>query len=176
MGLLFIAALVLAWPTYGLSVLLWLALLVLRTTARAGKITEREARKVFLEPLFDDRFAEFFRALDVPMMIDLRVDNDAARKCGRLIMNYIAHNPEEGALFMNGLKKWSTKGSGELYDPVVAADSERKFGAKGAIHLVSYRAIETLMRNNSLDCFRGVDHGKVMEYRAVMELQELLAR
>jgi hypothetical protein len=178
-GILFLLALLLAWPTYGLSIVAWIGLVVLKGIsngkARVDAIDRREERKLVIEPLFAGKFAEFFRALDIPMLIGLRVDQEAAHQCGRHIMNYIAHNPTEGALFIEGLKKWHTKGGSPLADPVVAADSERKFDAKGEIHLVSYRAIEALMTNNkNLRCFQPVDYGKIVQYRSTMEMDAIL--
>ena len=174
-GLGFLAALVLAWPTYGLSILAWLALCGIRGFRRGEKANEREARKVFIEPLFADRFAEFFRALDIPMNLGMRCDNQAAYRCGRLIMGYLAHNPDEGGLFMRGLRKWRTKGTNQLGDPVESAESERKYNAKGEIHLVAYRAIEALMTNNpALPCFQAVDYHRLVTYRIQAEALETL--
>jgi hypothetical protein len=179
MELLFLLALLLAWPTYGLSIIAWIALLILRgilqARARIEAIDRREEDKLLIEPLFAGKFAEFFRALDIPMLIGLRIDQEAAHQCGRHIMNYIAHNPTESALFIQGLKKWHTKGGGPLADPVIAADCERKFNEKGEIHLVSYRAIEALMTNNKeLRCFYPIDYRKIVQHRITMEMESII--
>lgn len=177
MGLLFIVALVLAWPTFGLSILAWLVLAFFKSKAKVDAIDERENRKALIEPVFGGRFSEFFKALDIPILHGSHVSEADAHQCGRHIMTYLAHNPQEGALFLQGLKKWQTKGSHQLCDPVTAAKSERDYDAKAEIHLVSYRAVEALMaNNNNLRCFRSINFGKVMEERMILDLQTLTAR
>jgi hypothetical protein len=177
--ILFLVALLLAWPTYGLSIVAWIAVIVLRGIshgkARVDAIDRREERKLLIEPLFGGEFAEFFMALDLPILIDVPIDREAAHQCGRHVMNYIAHNATEGALFIQGLKNWGTKGGNPLADPVIAAASERKFDAKGEVHLVSYRAIEAIMTNNrNLRCFHAIDYGKIVQYRSTMEMEAIL--
>lgn len=176
MGLLFILALVLAWPTFGLSILAWLVLAFFRSKKKIDAIAERDNRKVLIEPIFGGRFSEFFEALEMPILHGLRVDETDAHQCGRHIMNYLAHNPQEGALFLQGLKKWQTKGSHQLCDPVTAAESERDYDSKAEIHLVSYRAAEALMTNNNLRCFGSINFGKLVEQRMMLELDGLAAR
>jgi hypothetical protein len=176
-AILFLVALVLAWPTYGLSILVWIVLAVVKANKKQSNIQQRQSRATLLEPLFNERYSEFFNALDVPMVHGYVVTADNAEKCGRHIVNYIAHNPQEGAVFTQGLRKWHTKGDVGPLDPVLAAESETKFDAKGEIHLVSYRAIEALMTNNkSLTCFNAVDFGGVVEERTNLELAALLSR
>jgi hypothetical protein len=175
MALLFLLALVLAWPTFGLSILAWLALAFFKSKTKVDAIAERENRKALVEPIFGGRFADFFRALDMPILYDHRMDEATAHQCGRHIMNYLAHNPQEGALFMQGLKKWATKGSNQLCDPVTAAEAERSYDAKGEIHLVSYRAVEALMTNNKgLACFHSIDFGKLVTQRTMLDLRSAL--
>lgn len=157
----------LAWPTFGLSLVVWFAILHFKSKNESERISQRNSRKVLLEPLFNERFDAFFRSLDVPVQIGAEVSNDDAFKCGRHIMTYIAHNSEEGALFISGLKKWQTKGSYQLCDPITAAQIEKSHDIKGEIHLVSYRAIEALMTNNErLHCFHDIDLIKVKGYLA----------
>lgn len=177
MGWLFLLALVLAWPTFGLSILAWLVLAFFKSKGKVDAIVERDNRKVLIEPIFGGRFSEFFKALDMPILHGYCVDESDAYQCGRHIMNFLAHNPQEGALFLQGLKKWKTKGSYQLCDPVTAAESERTYNAKAEIHLVSYRAVEALMTNNNgLRCFGAINYGKLVEQRVMLDLEAITAR
>lgn len=177
MAILFLVALVLAWPTFGLSILAWVALAFFKGKQKRGQIDQRHSRAALLEPLFNGRHAEFFNALDIPRVHGYEVSDDAAATCGRHIVTYIAHNPEEAAAFAQGLMKWQTKGDPRPADPVLAAESENQYGAKGDVHLVSYRAIEALMTNNkSLTCFRSLDYGRVVEERMKLEAANLFRK
>ena len=177
MGLLFILALVLAWTTFGLSILAWLVLAFFKSKRKVDAIDERNNRKALIEPIFGGRFSEFFKALDMPILHGFHVGEADAHQCGRHIMNYLAHNPQEGAIFLQGLKKWQTKGSYQLCDPVTAAESERTYDVKAEIHLVSYRAVEALMTNNkNLQCFGSINFGKLVEQRMMLESEALFAR
>ena len=59
MGILFLIALFLAWPTGGLSILAWIAVVVFNAHNKTQRVNHREERAVFLEPLFDDVFQNF---------------------------------------------------------------------------------------------------------------------
>ena len=171
MAILFIVALVLAWPTFGLSLVAWFVLHFIKSNGDEQKRTVRESGKLLLEPLFAGRFAKFFTTLDVPILDWAELNDADAEKCGRHIMAYLAHNPEEGALFIRGLQKWKTKGAHHPLDPVIAAESENMSQRKGEIHLASYRAIESLMTNNrQLTCFRAVCLPTVTLYRGLLEI------
>ena len=170
MGILFIIALLLAWPTFGLSIVVWLILVFFKSKAKVEKIDRRREIVQIIEPLFQGRFSEFFMAMDIPLIYGQDLTQEEAHKCGRHIMNYIAHNPSEAALFMNGLDRWRTKGSSELCDPITAARDEKNLNAKREIHVTSYRAIEAIMTNNyNLPCFRKIDFPLLVEYRACLE-------
>jgi hypothetical protein len=176
MALLFLVALVLAWPTYGLSVVAWFGLVIFNSSENEKRRSHRDGRKVLLEPLFGGQFAEFFAALDIPVLNGSDVNEADADKCGRHIMTYLAHNPEEGATFMKGLERWKAEGSHQLCHPVAAALAETVSNAKCEVHLVSYRAIESLMANNTqLRCFKAVDFDKLASYRRTTELKHAVA-
>lgn len=165
-------AVLFAIPTYGVSLIVWLVLVLMRAKGQADRSVERENRKVFVEPIFTGQFAEFFRALDMPLIPGESIDHNDAHKCGRHIMNYIAHNPDEGALFMRGLNKWRTKGDYSPCHPVVAAADERALNCKGEVHLVAYRAVEAIMTNNpGIPCFRSIDRQGLTVRRLTLELQ-----
>lgn len=172
MGILFIVAVLFAIPTYGVSLAVWCGVAVMRAKSQVHQSTERESRRVFVEPLFTGQFAEFFQALDMPLVPGGTVDHADAHKCGRHIMNYLAHNPEEGVVFMRGLNKWRTKGEYSPCHPVIAASDERTLNCKGEIHLVAYRAVEAVMVNNpGLSCFRSIDRQGVTVRRLTLEAQ-----
>lgn len=174
MGLLFIIALILAWPTFGLSLVAWFLLLFLNGVKEAKASKKRKVIAEVIEPLFGGRFSDFYDALDVPYEWNAERTQSKSHQCGRLIMNYLAHNPSEAALFTRGLKRWATKGSGQLCDPVDAAGYEMLYDEKKEIHLTAYRAIEALMSQNSLPCFQGVDLDAVSQYASAIESRERL--
>lgn len=157
MMILLIIALILAWPTYGLSLIVWGAALALKRKLQ----NKSSARKSHLETVFRGRYADFFLSLDIPTVSRLygtSMSADEANQCGRHIANYISSHPDEMKLFISGLDRWRTKGSPELCDPVTAAQEECRFKAWGEIHIVSWRAAEAVMKNNRhLTCFNKVD-------------------
>lgn len=142
----------------------------LKSQGATNRSNERQNRKVFIEPLFTGRFADFFNALDIPKKPGRMTSEADAHQCGRHIMNYIAHNPDEGALFMRGLEKWRTKGDDRPCHPATAANDERRLDCKGEIHLVGYRAIEALTANNSdLRCFASINPAEIRARRLELE-------
>ena len=158
MGILFLIALVLAIPTFGLSIVGWFVLALVKNLGKAARSKRREEIASQLEPLFGDAFDDFFMSLGVPAMYGCQISQPDAYKCGRHIMNYIAHNPTELASFMMGLKNED----GTFNNPVSAADYEAMRGELGEVHLTSYRAIQALVLNNpSMKCFESVDVGKI---------------
>lgn len=170
MFLLFLIALVLTWPTFGISIIAWIILFLFKAKKNADKMDRRMQFLPIIEPLFQSRYSDFFMALDIPLVSGYSISEADAERCGRLIMNYLAHNPEEAAIFVKGLDKWKTVGSNSLCDPVTAAQSEKMYDAKGEIHLTSYRAIEALMTNNkNLKCFGSINYGKIIQYRTMIE-------
>ncbi len=78
MGLLFIVALVLAWPTFGLSLVAWFVLMWFNAKQKVAGIHRREEMKTVIEPLFRGQFAEFFLALDVPTLFEEFTAEEAA--------------------------------------------------------------------------------------------------
>lgn len=174
MGLLFILALLLAWPTFGLSLVAWFVLFALKGFKQAEASEQRKIVAEVIEPLFKGRFADFYDALDIPYLRNAERTQSKSHQCGRFIMNYLAHNPSEAAIFTRGLKRWAAKGSGQLCDPVEAAEFETRYDEKKEIHLVAYRAIEALMSQNNLPCFQGVDLGAVSQYTSAIESRERL--
>lgn len=157
MGWLFLAALLFAWPTFGLSLLAWFAWAYFSGRSQGTQSERRRANAVSLEPLFKDRFAEFFWSLDVPIHLGSQVSREHAHQCGRHIMNYMAHNPSEAGIFVSGLQRRQAEW-GAMDHPVSVARRENAEGKPAEIHSVSWRAIEALMKQNrNLACFRSVD-------------------
>lgn len=170
MPILFVVALVFAWPTFGLSLLCWVACYFLfgRRTNKAH-IPKADLAKV--EAVFQQEYAEFFKILDVPYLQGRTITHEEAEQCGRHIKNYIAGNPSEARLFFEGLAKWGTKGRKVYGSPVTAAGEELKYNVKENVHGVSYRAIEALMTNNpGLGCFKSVSLPKISQYVDAMEI------
>jgi hypothetical protein len=174
MGILFIVAVLLAWPTYGISILLWIGLSLARGALRGVANKRREQVRDILSPLFSNDFGGFFNALDIPVVGGYEFTSEESIQCGRHIVNYLAHNPSEAAIFIKGLERWRTKGDANLCDPITAARDEKELDAKCEVHLTSYRAIEAIMTNNkNLRCFHMVDYGRVIEYKLHIELQNV---
>lgn len=158
MKLLLLVALLLVWPTYGISLILWFALLFIRTQNKTDKIDARRERAFLLEPLFTNRQADFFNALEVPLKSAIgTLSYNDAHQCGRHIMNYIAHNPGELQIFVDGLKRWA-RDDGQMCHPVTAVEIERRLGGRGDLYGVALRATEAIVtRNPNLQCFQSID-------------------
>lgn len=170
MGILFLLALVLAWPTFGLSIVAWLVLTIVHAKSVAAKADRREEVGKIIHPLFGGKYAEFYRAINVPVVFHFPDPDKEHHQAGRHIANYLAHNPEEAAIFMEGLTRWKTKGSVQLCDPISAANFERDLGGKFEIRLTAYRAIQALLVNNqNLPCFRNVDFSSLTAAITSME-------
>ena len=131
MGILFLIALLLAWPTFGLSILAWAGFAVIRGINRVNKKVEAIDRRrdvaSAIDPIFGGKYEEFFLALDIPKRPGQHFSSMNATQAGRHIMNYLAHNPTELTIFIQGLARWKTKGSDALCDPVTAADCENRY-------------------------------------------------
>ena len=166
MGILFVVALILAWPTFGLSVVAYVALLLVRSYLRQNKKVDGMMRRAdfrsLMEPLFHGRSEEFFLALDIPTRLGREFTQEEARECMRHVMYFLADNPNEAALFMRGLENRRAKSGDAGLDPISAALYERNRNLKGEIHLLVYRAIATIKTANpSLRCFDKVDDAEL---------------
>ncbi len=157
MILLFFLALLLAWPTYGISLVVWIIVFVMKSQKRTDRVDARHERAILLEPLFTNQQADFFNALEVPLKPTIgTLSHDDAHQCGRHIMNYIAHNTGELQAFVDGLKRWA-RDDGQMCHPVTAVKIERRLG-QGDVRAVSLRAIEAIVtRNPNLQCFQLID-------------------
>jgi hypothetical protein len=157
MKLLFLLALLLAWPTYGISLIVWLTVHFISIEKKTDKIDAGRETAILLEPLFTNQQADFFNALEVPLKPAIgAVSHNDAHQCGRHIMNYIAHNPGELLAFVSGLKRWASD-DGQMCHPVAAVHIERRLG-RGDVLAVSLRAIEAIVTHNpNLQCFQSID-------------------
>lgn len=168
MGVLFLVALILAWPTLGLSLLVWaVAAYLLHIKNKVMKIERREQIGKIIEPLFTDRYAEFFIALDLPTVSTMSVDE--SYQCGRHLVNYICHNPSESVIFIAALKKMADTESGFCH-PVVAVGKESLNELKGDIHILCYWGVEAIMKNNSLKCFEKIDLSRLVKQKASLAI------
>ncbi|WP_162782131.1 hypothetical protein [Arenimonas caeni] len=154
MGILFVVALVLAVPTFGLSLVAWAVVALMRAK---GKRARRDNATAKLEPVFAGEFADLVLSLDVPLREGQELTEAEAHQCGRHIMKYLANNPSEEAVFKRGVNKWKIGSAVGDWSPALAASSEAANGGWGDVHAVSFRAIEALMTNNTLGCFSKVD-------------------
>jgi hypothetical protein len=173
MGWLFILALILAWPTFGLSILFWLVLAFIQSKGRAKKMEAMRESKTILDPLFDGRFDDFFLSLDLPLNNGVTISREEAGKCGRHIVNFIAYNPEETELFIRGLKRWRggarARSDSTLCDPIQAAKTEVLL-EKAEVHLSAYRAMEAISLNNkNLSSFQKLSIPLLRERITVIE-------
>lgn len=177
MGILFIISIFLAWPTYGISLILWGGIAILPTIINENekfrKIKRREKVVEIIEPLFSNRFVDFFCSLDIPIYNGVNLTEEEAYQCGRYIMNYIAHNPSETLLFIQGLQNWTAKSDINLCDPVTAARNENYLDEKGKIHIVAYEAVEALMTNNNLLCFKKVNFSELIQKKLLLSLKNV---
>lgn len=173
MGILFLVALVLIWPTYGLSILAWLIFVFVRGQANQGKVQRRKEVAGEVNQLIRGQYAKFFSALDIPLWVDSEISEGEADQCGRHIVNYIGNNPGEHSVFMRGLQKWKTKGSSTL-EPIIAAESEKNYKHKAEIHAVCYRSIVALQANNkNLRCFDKINLPELMADLSNIEMKML---
>ncbi|RYY22411.1 MAG: hypothetical protein EOP62_23250 [Sphingomonadales bacterium] len=154
MGILFVVALVLAVPTFGLSLVAWAVVALMKAK---GKRARRDNATAKLEPVFAGEFADFVLSLDVPLREGQELTEAEAHQCGRHIMKYLANNPSEEVVFKRGVNKWKIGSAVGDWSPALAAGNEAARGGRGDVHAVSYRAIEALMTNNTLGCFSKVD-------------------
>lgn len=145
---LFVLALLLAWPTLGLSLVAWCALAWFRAASQSARIRRMKEMRDSIEPLFSPGLDKFFLALDMPVRKSQQVTAQDAETCGRHILNYLSNNPSEAAIFIRGAGKHAQRsGSGKL-DAVDAAMWERMCAAPGDVHVPSYRAVVAITRNN----------------------------
>lgn len=162
MGILFLVALVLAWPTFGLSLVAYFALRLVRGYLQAkaqmeGKLRRADFRTL-MEPLFQGRIEEFFLTLDIPRWAwaNGEFTKEEARECMKHILYFFSDNPDEAAQFMRALESHRVESGAAGLDPISAARAERD--KKGEIHFLVYQAITTIMnRNPSLGSFSKVD-------------------
>lgn len=176
MTLLFFLAVLLAIPTYGLSLLAWVAwfFLAARNNAkeRINGLERMRATRSVVEPLVGGTRSEFYQALDIPK--SYRDDRSDARdsQCGQHILNFISHNPDATQAFMEALKLHRLKGSASLPTAIEAIRFERGWQG-GPMHHLCYSAIATLMEQNNLPCFDNVDVTSVMKKMREAKLKEL---
>jgi len=150
--------LLLAWPTFGISIIVWAGAAWMISKQKLQKIETRREEASKLEPIFEDRYAEFFNALHVPLKPAVgAIAHDDEFRCGRHIMNYIAHNSGELSTFMAGLQSYP-RADGQMCNPAIAVELDRRLGGKRETFTVCIRAIEAIMtRNPDLACFKSID-------------------
>lgn len=166
MTLLFLLALLLAIPTYGLSLLAWLVwfFLAARNNAK-DKITgldHMRATRSVVEPLVGGTRSDFYQALGIPKISKGTSSESRDSQCGQHILNFISHNPDLTQAFMDALKLHRLKGSASLPTAIDSIKFERSWQG-GPMHHICYFAIATLTSQNNLPCFDDVDIALVKE-------------
>ena len=118
MTLLFLLAVLLAIPTYGLSLLAWIAwfFLAARNNAkeRINGLEHMRATRSVVEPLVGGTRSEFYQAFDIPKSDSDERSDARDSQCGQHILNFISHNPDATQAFMEALKLHRLKGSAQL--------------------------------------------------------------
>jgi hypothetical protein len=115
----------------------------------------REARKEVIERLFGDEFGEFFLELEVPLKDGVRVSPEDAKACGRHIMLYLVHNPDEANRFIEAMHGAT---------PLEAASYESMAETIEGVRLVGFRAISHICASYQHSFFSGVDVDRVRNY------------
>lgn len=181
-NLLFILAVFLAWPTFGLSFLVLLGWISWVGYSRARKAEKRKVNSVLLEAIFerdptDQGYKRFILALDLPVQGEARNFPDPQLKqCGRLVMLYFAHNPGEAKIFIEALNALDPD---KLVSPAELLQLENEehqsfiwgFHSRD-LRLVCFRAVEALMTNNDLPCFEPYDLKEISEQVTDMSMEQ----
>lgn len=166
MTLLFLLAVLLAIPTYGLSIIAWLVwfLLAARNNAknRIAGLDHMRATRSIVEPLVGGSWSDFYQALDIPKIYAGACSESHNRQCGQHILNFISHNPDLTQAFMDALKLHRSKESDSLPTAVEAIGFERSLQG-GPMHHICYFAIATLTSQNNLPCFDDIDTASMTE-------------
>lgn len=183
--LLFLLAVFLAWPTFGISFLAFFGWIAWSGYSRAKNAEKREAFSLLLKPIFEyehilgerapeDGYSYFIDELGLPFKNGCSSDaNDSyptiaqKKTCGRLVMQFLAHNPREAATFVKAVRKIDSAGDSELGEVLMYESSDAlKLNYEyysSDIRLVCFRAIQALMTNNNLACFEWCDLERVSE-------------
>lgn len=174
MTLLFLIALILAIPTYGLSILAWVVwfFLAARKNARDRftDMANMRATRSVVEPLVGGTRSEFYQALDIPKNTPKRYSigdpyvlqelegkgETRESECGQHILNFISHNPDITNAFMEALKFHRLKGSASLPTAIEAIELERDQEG-GPMHHICYFSIATITSQNNLRCFDNIN-------------------
>jgi len=160
MTIIFLLALLLAIPTYGLSLLAWIVWMFLaagRTAKdRVTGLDHMRATRSAVEPLVGGTRSEFYQALDMKKTRSGTKSESRDSECGQHILNFISHNPDFTQAFMEALKFHRLKGSVSLPTAIESIELERSWQG-GPMHHICYFAIAALTVQNSLPCFDDVD-------------------
>jgi len=186
--LLFVLAVFLAWPTFGLSLLALFGWIAWTGYSRGQKAENRQAMSVELEPIFDndgteDGYHNFMLSLGLPRKnenVELtEYQLLMLKECGRLIMLYFAHNPREAKALMEARKMIDPDEFVSLGELLQWEDSEHRSFIWGYhssdLRLVCFHAVKALMTNNDLPCFEPFDLEEVSIQIKHMSLEQKAA-
>ena len=165
--LLFLLALFLAWPTFGLSFLGFFGWIAWTGYSRGNMVHKREALSLLLEPMFDRNveggqgYVRLIESLRLPWRREDAYDGFPEaeyRQCGRLVMLFLANNPPEAAAFIKAMREIDPT---DFSAPHETLDYEEQNRQGNDLRLICYRAVEALMTNNDLPCFAGFDLAEI---------------
>lgn len=162
MTILFLIALLLAIPTTGLSLLVWVVVFFLAARNKAkNKISgldHMRSTRAVVEPMIGGTRAQFYNAIAVPKLYGSSIrSREEDERCGQHILNFISHNPGLPEAFMDALKFHRFKGSASMPTAIEALENESQSDRRGPIHHLCFFAISTLMLQNKLTCFDDVN-------------------
>lgn len=118
----------------------------------AQRVALNDVSKSLLEPLFKDKFDEFFLNLNVPLKRGLAMSREDAFSCGRHVMVYLSHNPEDAKSFVRYLDGNS---------PDEALSYELMLEHDQYIRTIGLRAISVITQRYNYRCFSAVDVGRL---------------
>jgi|TARA_R100000935_G_scaffold58859_1_gene98699 hypothetical protein len=167
---LFVLAVFLAWPTFGLSFLVLLGWVAWTGYSRGKNAEKREHMSLLLEPLFareheqSSPYSNFIGQLELPIKDEFQnliLTSAQLEQCGRLVTQYFAHNPREATAFVNTLHSvdpWDDLSPGDALGCESQEHSSFIWGHHSSdLRLVCFRAVKALMTNNDLSCFEPFD-------------------
>ena len=132
-----------------------LAFFIFKFFKNSARRQVRDSAKNVLEPIFNEKYAEFYYELDVPLLPNTQLTHQDACTCGRHVMIYLADNPDEAKLFLSGLQDFS--GDGPPSPPDEAASYERMGEHYNNVRLPAYRGIAYIVEHYNHAFFKNVD-------------------
>jgi hypothetical protein len=112
------------------------------------RVALNDTSKSILEPLFKDKFDDFFLNLNVPLKPGLAMSKEDAFSCGRHVMVYLSHNPDDAKSFVQHLDGNS---------PDEALSYELMLEHDQYIRTIGFRAVSVITHRYNHRCFSAID-------------------